>query len=122
MHTEDQGMKLFTDTLPSPFLSDSGDPCPIQTEPCPMPVHNGSGNDQDERLLPTGPAGSQGNPEQLVQGRKSTARSLRVQSQQLLTEGQIFKDEVLARPERADDPPEEIPERLDDGTDLIGKA
>jgi hypothetical protein len=28
------------------------------------------------------------------------ARSLRVQNQQLLTKGQIFKDEVLAGPEK----------------------
>ena len=34
-----------------------------------------------------------------------------MQSQQLLTESQVFKDEVLAGAESADHPPEEMPER-----------
>jgi hypothetical protein len=55
-----------------------------------MPVHDGSRSDQDERLSPPGPARSQRNPEQLVQGSQSTARLLRVQSQQLPTKSQIF--------------------------------
>jgi hypothetical protein len=74
-HTEDQGANLFAYTLPSPYLSYSGDPCPIQTKPRAMPVHNGSRSDQDERLSPPGPERSQRNPEQLVQGSQSTARS-----------------------------------------------
>ena len=81
-HTEDQGANLFADTLPSSYLADSGDPRPIQTKSRSMPVHNGSRSDPDERLPPPGPAHSQGNPEQFVQGSQSTARSLRVQSQQ----------------------------------------
>jgi hypothetical protein len=64
----------------------------------------------------------QRNPEQLVQGRQSTARSLRVQSQQLLTESHVFKDEVLPRSESADHPPKEMPKRQDHGKNLIGKV
>ena len=90
-HTEDQGAKLFADTLPSAHLSESRDPGPIQTKPRPMPVHDRSRSDQDERLAPPGPASSQRNPEQLVQGSPSMARPLQVQSQQLLTERQVFK-------------------------------
>ena len=37
--------------------------------------------------------------------------SLRMQSQQLLTESQVFQDEVLAGAESADHPPEEMPEQ-----------
>src|SRR6202166_4907617 len=75
-HTEDQGANLFADTLPSSYLADSGDPRPIQTKSRSMPVHDGgSRSDQDERLPPLGPERSQGNPEQLVQGGQSTARS-----------------------------------------------
>jgi hypothetical protein len=48
------------------------------------------------------------------------AGALRVQSQQLLTETQIFQDEVLPRTESADHPPEEMPERHDHGKNLIG--
>jgi hypothetical protein len=85
-HTADQGANLFADTPPSSYLADSRDPRPIQTKPGSMPVHDGSRSDQDERLGPPGPERSQRNPEQFVQGSQSTARLLRVQSQQLPTE------------------------------------
>ena len=65
-HTEDQGANLFADTLPSSYLADSGDPRPIRTKSRSVPVHDGSGSDQDERLSPRGPAHSQRNPEQFV--------------------------------------------------------
>ena len=81
------------------------------TKPRTMPVHDGSRSDQYERLPPAGPARSQRNPEQLVQGRQSTARSLRVQSQQLLTKSEVFNDEVLPGTKNADHPPEEVPVR-----------
>src|ERR1700746_966472 len=110
-HAEDQGANLFADALPPSCMSDSGDPSPIQTKPRPMPVHDGSRSDQDERLPPPGPDRSQRNPEQLVQGSQSTARSLRVQSQQLPTESQVFEDEVLPGTESADHPAEEMSKR-----------
>jgi len=81
------------------------------TKPRTMPVHDGSRSDQYERLPPPGPARLQRNPEPLVQGRQSTARSLRVQSQQLLTKGEVFKDKVLPGTKSADHRPEEMPER-----------
>jgi len=43
-----------------------------------------------------------------------------VQSQQLLTQSQVFEDEVLSGPESADHPPEEMPERQEHGKNLIG--
>ena len=79
-----------------------------------MPVHDGSRSDPDERLPPPGPERFQPNPEQLVQGSHSTARSLRVQSQQLRTESQVFEDEVLPGTEGTDQPAEEMSERFGD--------
>jgi hypothetical protein len=73
-----------------------------------MPVHDRS---RSER-----------NPEQLVQDSPSTARSLRVQSQQLPTESQIFQDEVLAGKESTDHPAEEMSKRGDHGQNLIEKV
>ena len=87
-----------------------------------MPVDDGSRSDQDERLPPPGPERSQRNPKQLLQGSQSPAGSLRVQSQQLLTESQVFKDEVLAGTESADCPAEEMWERRDHGKNFGGKA
>jgi hypothetical protein len=43
-----------------------------------------------------------------------------VQSQQLLTQSQVFEDEVLPGTESADHPPEEMPERYDHGKNLTG--
>jgi hypothetical protein len=37
-----------------------------------------------------------------------------VQSKELLTEGEIFKDEVLSGTESTDNPPEEMSERRDE--------
>ena len=70
------------------------------------------------RLPPPGPEHSQGNPEQLVRGSQSTARSLRVQSQQLLMESQVLKDEVLMGAESAEQPAEEMSERHNHGKNL----
>ena len=44
-----------------------------------------------------------------------------MQSQQLLMKSQVFEDEVLARAESADHPPEEMPERQDHSKNIIGK-
>jgi hypothetical protein len=85
-----------------------------------MPVHDGSRSDQDEKLPPPGPERSQRNPEQLVQGSQSSARSFRVQSQQLPTESQVFEDEVLAGAENPDHSAEEMSERHDHGKNPIG--
>ena len=76
-----------------------------------MPVHDGSRSDQDERRPPPGPERSQRNPEQFVQGSQSTARLLRVQSQQLLTKSEVFKDKVLPGTKSANHRTEEMPER-----------
>src|SRR5467141_2681994 len=119
-HTEDQGANLFADTLLSSYLAESGDPRPIQAKSRSMPVHDGSRSDQDERLPPPGPAHSQRNPEQFVQGSQSTARSLRA-SQQLPTESQVFEDEVRPATERTDQPAEEMSERHDHGKNLNGR-
>jgi hypothetical protein len=120
-HTEDQGADLFGDRLPSSYLADSGDPRPIQTKSRSVPVHDGSRSDQDERLSPPGPAHSQRNPEQFVQGSQSTARSLRVQCQQLPTKSQVFEHEVLAGTESAGYPAEEMSEQHDHGKNSSGK-
>src|SRR5215831_8170471 len=44
------------------------------TKPYSMPVHDGSGSNQDERFPPPRPERSQRNPEHLVQGSQSSAR------------------------------------------------
>jgi hypothetical protein len=55
-----------------------------------------------------------------VQGSPSTATSLRVQSQQLLAESQVFEDEVLPGTESDEHPAEEMSERRDHSKNLTG--
>jgi hypothetical protein len=43
-----------------------------------------------------------------------------VESQQLLTQGKVFEDEVLAGTERSNDPAEEVPEPYDHAQNLTG--
>jgi hypothetical protein len=76
-----------------------------------MPAHDGSRSNQDERLRPPRPERFQGDPEQLVQRSQSAARSLGVQNEQLLTEGEIFKDQILSGTESTDNPSEDMSER-----------
>jgi hypothetical protein len=81
-----------------------------------------SRSDQNQRFPPPGPERSQRDPEQFVQGSQSTARLLRVQSQQLPTESQVFEDEVLPATESADQPTEEMSKRHNHGKNCSGKA
>ena|SRR6201993_4076757 len=67
--------------------------------------------EQARQEASSGPEHSQGNPEQLLQGSQSTARSLRVQSQQLLMESQVLEDELLMGAESAEQPAEQMSER-----------
>ena len=55
----------------------------------------GSASDEDERLFPSSPGPSQYNPEQFVRCSEPSARSLGVESEELLTQGEILQDEVL---------------------------
>jgi hypothetical protein len=85
-----------------------------------MPAHNRSGCNQDERFLPSGPHLAQHHPEQLIYRGESTARPFGVQSEQLLTESEIFEDEALSRTKSRDNPAEEMPERRNHGKNLTG--
>ena len=67
------------------------------------------------RGFPSSPKPSQHYPEQLVQRSESMARSLGVQGQQLLAEGQIFEDEILSGTERTHEPSQEMAERNEYG-------
>src|SRR5450759_559613 len=85
-----------------------------------MPADNGSGCHLDERFLPSSPAPSQYDPEQLVWRSESPARALGVKSEQLLTQGKIFEDDILAGPECTNNPAEEVPEPYDHAQNLTG--
>src|ERR1022692_823278 len=85
-----------------------------------MPADNGSGCHLDQRFLPSSPALSQYDPEQLVGRSESPARALGVKSEQLLTQGKIFEDDILAGPECTNNPAEDVPEPYDHAQNLTG--
>jgi hypothetical protein len=51
---------------------------------------------------------------------KSPARALGVKREQLLTQGKIFEDDILAGPECTNHPAEEVPEPYDHAQNLTG--
>src|ERR1019366_595599 len=111
---------LFAHRLATAPRLGSGKPFPIQPKAGTMPADNGSGCHLDERFLPSSPAPSQYDPEQLVCRRESPARALGVKSEQLLTQGKIFEDDILAGPECTNHPAEEVPEPYDHAQNLTG--
>ena len=85
-----------------------------------MPIHNGSGCDENERRFPSRPQPSQHDPKHLVPSRESTARSFDVQRQQLLAESQIFQNEVLTGTESTENPTEKMAKSQDHGPNFTG--
>ena len=83
-----------------------------------MPVDDGSGCDQDERLFPSSPELAHADPEQLVRRRQSPARPLGVERQELLTKSEAFQDEIPARMECTDNPANQVSEPHDHGKNL----
>src|SRR6266436_934794 len=118
-------ISLLTRFRPPP-LSSPGKPFPIQPKTSLMPTDNRSRCNQNERLFPFIPKPSQHYPQQLVQRTESTARSCGMQSQQLLTQSQVFEDEIFSGTQRTDKPSQKLPERNENdrnhGLNLIGTS
>ena len=107
-HAKDQLAHFSTDWFSSDCLSSSRDPTPVQPKPCPMPPYDRLRRDQNQRSLPARPNFSQNDPEQPVDGTQSRARSLGVQSQQLLPKGEVLQEECFSGAKDGDDPAEQI--------------
>jgi GTP cyclohydrolase II len=107
-HAKDQLAHFSTDWFSSDCLSSSRDPTPVQSKPCPMPPYDCLRRDQDQRSLPARPNFSQNDPEQPVDGTQSRARSLGVQSQQLLPKGEVLQEECFSGAKDGDDPAKQI--------------
>ena len=82
---------------PSPNRSpDSGDQPPIHAKSGPMPADNSFRSNDDDRLLPSRPQPTDSNPEEPVKQIKSRPRTTPFQHGQLLSQHEVFKDEILA--------------------------
>jgi hypothetical protein len=73
-----------------------------------MPANNGLRGDKDQRFLPARANLSQNDPEPPVDGTQSRARSLCVQSQQLLPKGEVLQEEFFSGAKDGEDPAEQM--------------
>src|SRR5271169_4479684 len=103
-HPKDQLAHFPADWLPSNRLLGARDPTPVQPKPGPMPANHGLRGDKDQRFLPARANFSQNDPEQPVGGAQSRARSLVVQSQQLLPKGEVLQEEFFSGAKGGHDP------------------
>ena len=112
-HAEDQLPQLLW-RPPSPNRSpDSGDQPPIQAKAGPVPAHDSLRSDDEECLLPLRPQPTDGNPEELVQQIERRPRTTPFQHGQLLSQHEVFKDEIPAVTEDAKKRPEREPEHAE---------
>src|ERR1017187_5327155 len=77
---------------------------------------------QDKRLFPSRPQPSQRNPEQLVRRSQSPPRMVGVEGEQLLTQSQVFKDEVPAGLKHTQEPAENVSKQHNHARNLTGLA
>src|ERR1017187_6924283 len=107
-HAKDQLAHFPADWFSSDRLSSSRDPTPVQPKAGPMPANHGLRSNEDQRPFPARPNSSQNDPEQPVDRTQSRARSLCVQSQQLLPKGEVLHEEFFSGAKDGDDPAEQI--------------
>ena len=120
-HAKDQRPDLFVYRLAARESPSSGEPLPVESKAGAMPLDHSSRGHQDEWLVPSLPELYQNYPEQFLPGRQATARSLGVQSKELLAQGEILEDQLLASAESADHPADEVSERREHGRHFIRK-
>ena len=112
-HAEDQLPQLLR-RRPSPNrLPDSGDQPPIHAKAGPVPADNSLRNDDDDRPLPSRPQPTDGNPEELVKQTESRPRMTPFQHGQLLSQHEVFKDEIPAATEESRERREREPEHAE---------
>jgi hypothetical protein len=75
----------------------SRNPLPIQLESCSMPTDSGFGLNNENRPLPAGPDSAQEGPEELVGQRRAAPRSLPDHERKLLSQRQVFEQEIVTR-------------------------
>ena len=112
-HAEDQLPHLLR-CRPSPNRSsDSGDQPPIHAKAGPVPAHNRFRSDDEDQLLPLRPQSTDGNPEELVKQIESWPRTTPFQHGQLLSQHEVFEDEIPAVAEHSKERPEREPEHAE---------
>jgi hypothetical protein len=117
-HAEDQFPNLLRRRSPSDLLPDSGDQPPVHTKTSPVPAHDGFGRNNDERVLPSGPAPSSDYPEEFIEWVEARARMSTLQRDELLTQSKIFEKETSPPAKEAGKHSKTEPDEAKHGQDL----
>jgi hypothetical protein len=121
-HLEDQIANLLGYGSSSDGLPDLGDQHPVPMETGSVPPDHRFGCDNQERLLPPGPARANEQPEEPVEEIKPWARMTPFQHGKLLAQCQILEQEALARAKEANEGCEADAEELKHGEQLYQNA
>jgi len=92
---------------------DSGDQPPIHAKAGPVPADYSYRSDDDDRLLPSRPQPTDGNPEELVKQIESRPRTPPLQHGLLLSQHEVFKDKIPAVAEDSKERPEREPQHAE---------
>src|SRR6516165_6011918 len=112
-HAEDQLPQLLR-RRPSPNRSpDSGDHPPIHAKAGPVPADNSFRSDDNNRVLPSRPQPTDSNPKELVKQIESRSRTTPFRHGQLLSQHEVFKDEIPAVTEESKERREREPEHAE---------
>jgi len=95
-HLEDQILNVLREFFPSDSISHLGDQVPVHAKASTMPTDHGLRRDNNERVLPSGPEATGGDPEELVIETEFGFRVPALQHRELLPKGQILQEQVLA--------------------------
>ncbi len=117
-HTKDQFPNFLRCRSPSNLPPDSGDPPPVHTKTSPVPADDGFRRDDDKRLLPRRPDPPSDYPEELIEKPETRARMSTLQSEELLTQSEIFEKETLPSATEAVQNSEAEAEEAKHGQDL----
>ena len=96
-HAEDELAQFLGNAFSSCTDATPREPRPIQLEPRPVPANNGLRLNKDQCPLPSRPQSPQDYPEQFVWSGKSRLGVPVIQDAELLTQRQVFQEQVAAR-------------------------
>jgi len=99
-HAGDLLAQILADGFSACALRAAREPDPVPRKPRPMPAHDGIGLDQDQSLFPARPNPAQNPPKEFVGCVHLGTRTLAFEDGELLAQGQIFKKQIAARPDR----------------------
>jgi len=117
-HTEDQIPNLLGNSPPPCWLSDPGDPAPIDAKACSMPSNHCFWRDYNQSFFPVGRELMGNDPVQFVEQIQPWSRVSTFQNDERLPEGEILQDEMPMTTKRASKRSEPEKKQIEPGPEL----